>query len=192
MAVPALTSTPSLLQGEDSTGRVSRGSGAQSAAGAGSGKEGLGGGPVSLLGRGHTLRGSQGPTACGHSCPARTDSPAFTPREARARTRAREEAGRCAVLCKGGSWSARTEESKKRRLTASGRRENTAEARQAQRHPPAKWLLRWACAPPGQGRVGGSPCLEAKLQTGLGGYEAAVAWTVQPGGLVWTLALWRD
>lgn len=83
MAVPALTSTPSLLQGEDSTGRVSRGSGAQSAAGAGSGKEGLGGGPAALLGRGHTLRGSQGPTPEGtavlqgqtalHSHPARPE-----------------------------------------------------------------------------------------------------------------------
>lgn len=40
MAVPALTSTPGLLQGEDGMGRVSRGSGAPAAAGAGSGRKG--------------------------------------------------------------------------------------------------------------------------------------------------------
>lgn len=113
------------------------------------GEEGLGQSPASLLGRGlplcprHSPRPCKGPQPACHTCNARVHAGA------------RWEAGRHSVLSKGCSRSLGAEESKKCRLIASGRKENTAKASQAERLSSAKPLLCWACVLPGQRRLGG-------------------------------------
>lgn len=136
-------------------GRVSGGPGPVSSWGW-QGEEGRERGPACLLGRGHTLRLSHGPQPCGHVCPARVDS---------------TWGQKAQRPPKGSSRSLGKEESRKCSLIALGRKENTAKAKQAERCSSAKWLLLWACVPPGQGRNGrdtgpGSPtpCLLLEFQ----------------------------
>lgn len=170
-------------------GSVSQGPGARSAAGVGRAKRSGNEAQLVCQARGHTLRPSHGPQPCGHVCPARVDSPSFS---------TWGPGRRRSDLSKGGSRSLRREGSRKCCLIASGREENTAKARQAQRRSFAKWLLLWVCAALGQGRSerdtgpgSRAPCfLSSRPASGV--QKASATWILQPDGLGWTLALLGD
>ena len=177
-AGPDLHPQPSAGRGQHGEGLP--GSGAQSAAGAGSAEKGWDEAQPPCRAEATHREPEPWPRACGHICPPRANSAAFTPGE---RSGATREAGRGVALRQGGNRSAQTE----------GR---------IQKAPPDCFRKdgkygRGRTGPRGQGR--GRGVLAAaphpsspKLRAGLGVPDASPAWILQPGEPVWTLALLSD